>query len=118
LARYQYLHAGGLDIMDMHKNIGAAAIGRDEAISTIRVEEFNPPTRHAHYPIRISWLLAYADDVGATSRSLHSLHAIPGARDCQPSSPSLQAWRNWLEISPGWSARRRKNRIAVRWRAG
>jgi hypothetical protein len=48
LARYQYLRAGGLDIADMHKNIGAAAIGRDEAISTIRVEEFNPPTRHAH----------------------------------------------------------------------
>jgi hypothetical protein len=32
LARYQYLHAGGLDVVDMHKNIGAAAIGRDEAI--------------------------------------------------------------------------------------
>jgi hypothetical protein len=48
LARYEYLHAGGLDIVDMHKNIGAAAIRRDEAISTSRVEELNPPTRHAH----------------------------------------------------------------------
>jgi hypothetical protein len=47
LARYQYLHAGGLDVVDMDKNIGATAIGRDEAISTIRVEEFHPPTRHA-----------------------------------------------------------------------
>jgi hypothetical protein len=27
---------------------------------------------------RISWLLTYADDFGATSRSLQSLHAIPG----------------------------------------
>jgi hypothetical protein len=43
LARYQYLHACGLDVVDMHKNIGAAAIGRDEAISAIRVEEFDRP---------------------------------------------------------------------------
>jgi hypothetical protein len=27
LARYQYVHAGGLDVVDMHKNIGAAVIG-------------------------------------------------------------------------------------------
>jgi hypothetical protein len=48
LARYQYLHAGGLNVVDMHKNIGAAAIERDEAISAIRVEEFDPPNWHAH----------------------------------------------------------------------
>jgi hypothetical protein len=30
----------------MHKNIGAAVIGRDKAISAICVEEFDPPTRH------------------------------------------------------------------------
>src|SRR5262249_27767508 len=30
----------------MHKNIGAAAIGRDKAISAICVEEFDPPTWH------------------------------------------------------------------------
>ena len=40
LACYQYLHAGGLDVVDMHKNIGAAVIGRDKAISAI---EFDPP---------------------------------------------------------------------------
>jgi hypothetical protein len=49
----QYLHAGGLDVVDMHKNIGAAVIGRDEAISTIRVEEFDPPTWHVHYCNRL-----------------------------------------------------------------
>src|SRR5262249_27291256 len=32
----------------MHKNIGAAAIGRDKAISAICVEEFDPPTWDAH----------------------------------------------------------------------
>src|SRR6516165_5414615 len=31
----------------MHKNIGAAVIGRDKAISAICVEEFDPPTWHA-----------------------------------------------------------------------
>jgi hypothetical protein len=35
-ACYQYLHAGGLDVVDMHKNIGAAVIGRDKALSAIR----------------------------------------------------------------------------------
>jgi len=44
--RTQYLHAGGLDVVDMHKNIGAAVIGSDKAISAICVEEFDPPTRH------------------------------------------------------------------------
>jgi hypothetical protein len=39
---------GGLDVADMHQNIGAAAIGRDKAISTICVEEFDSPTWHAH----------------------------------------------------------------------
>jgi len=43
LAWYQYLHAGGLDVVDMHKNIGAAVIGRDKAMSAICVEEFDPP---------------------------------------------------------------------------
>src|SRR5262249_48019916 len=32
---------------DMHKNIGAAVIGRDKAICAIRVEEFDPPTWYA-----------------------------------------------------------------------
>src|SRR5262249_20289122 len=31
----------------MHKNIGAAVIGRDKAICAIRVEEFDPPTWYA-----------------------------------------------------------------------
>jgi len=44
---YEYLHACGLDVVDMHKNIGAAVIGRDKAISAICVEEFDPPTWHA-----------------------------------------------------------------------
>src|SRR5262249_3161707 len=48
LVRHQCLQAGGLDVVDMHKNIGAAAIGRDKAISAICVEEFDPPTWHAH----------------------------------------------------------------------
>ena len=43
-----YLHAGGLDVVDMHKNIGAAAIRRDKAVSAICVVEFDPPTWHAH----------------------------------------------------------------------
>ena len=34
-----------LDVVDMHKNIGAAVIGRDKAISAICVEEFDPPPR-------------------------------------------------------------------------
>jgi hypothetical protein len=48
MARYQCLHAGGLDVVDMHKNIGATVIGRDKAISAICVEEFDPSTCHAH----------------------------------------------------------------------
>src|SRR5262249_61815114 len=32
----------------MHKNIRATDIGRDKAISAIWVEEFDPPTWHAH----------------------------------------------------------------------
>jgi hypothetical protein len=48
LPRYQYLHPGGLDIVHMHKNIGAAAIGCDKAISAISVEEFYPPIWHTH----------------------------------------------------------------------
>src|SRR5262245_3192930 len=47
LACYQHLHAGGLDVVDMHKNIGAAAIGRDKPISAICVEEFDPSTWHS-----------------------------------------------------------------------
>jgi len=49
LACHQYLHAGGLDVVDMHKNIGAAAIGSDKAISAICVEEFDPPTWHCSF---------------------------------------------------------------------
>src|SRR5262245_42409420 len=49
LACYQHLHAGGLDVVDMHKNIGAAVIGRDKAISAICVEEFDPATWHAQF---------------------------------------------------------------------
>src|SRR5262249_53967442 len=30
----------------MHKNVGAAVIGRDKAISAICVEKFDPPTWH------------------------------------------------------------------------
>src|SRR5262249_10937203 len=52
LVRHQCLHAGGFDVVDMHKNIGAAAIGRDKAISAIRVEEFDPPSWHAINPIQ------------------------------------------------------------------
>src|SRR5262249_40112112 len=53
LACHQYLHAGGLDVVDMHKNIGAATIGSDKAISAICVEEFNPPTWHCSFnPIK------------------------------------------------------------------
>jgi hypothetical protein len=40
---------GGLDVVDMHKNIGAAAIGSDKAISAICVEEFDPPTWHCSF---------------------------------------------------------------------
>src|SRR5215467_7561768 len=40
------VHAGGLDVVDMHKNIGAAATGSDKAISAICVEEFDPPSWH------------------------------------------------------------------------
>jgi hypothetical protein len=47
LACYEYLHACGLDVVDMDKNIGATVIGRDKAISAICVEEFDPPTWHA-----------------------------------------------------------------------
>jgi hypothetical protein len=32
--------------VDMHENVGAPAIGRDEAISAICVEEFDAPSRH------------------------------------------------------------------------
>jgi hypothetical protein len=46
LACFQYLHAGGLDVVDMHKNIGPTAVGSDKAISAICVEEFDPPTGH------------------------------------------------------------------------
>jgi hypothetical protein len=48
LACYEYLHACGLDIVDMDKNIRATVIGRDKAISAICVEEFDPPSWHAH----------------------------------------------------------------------
>jgi hypothetical protein len=34
LARHQCLHAGGFDVVDMHKNIGAAIIKQDEAKSS------------------------------------------------------------------------------------
>src|SRR5262249_19549318 len=34
-------------VVDMHKNIGAAAIGHDEAKSPICIEEFDPPSWHA-----------------------------------------------------------------------
>jgi hypothetical protein len=47
LACYKYLHACGLDVVDMDKNIRATVIGRDKAISAICVEEFDPPTWHA-----------------------------------------------------------------------
>jgi hypothetical protein len=46
LPRHQYLHAGRLNVMHMHKNIGAAAIGCDKAISAIFVEEFDPSIGH------------------------------------------------------------------------
>ena len=43
LACYQYLHAGGFDIVDMHKNIGVAVIRQDEANSAIWIEGFYSP---------------------------------------------------------------------------
>jgi len=46
LPRHQCLHASGLDIMDVHKDIGAAVIRQDEAKSAICVEEFDPPSWH------------------------------------------------------------------------
>jgi hypothetical protein len=46
LTRNQCLHARGFDIVDMHENIGPAAIGHDKAISAIFVKEFDAPTRH------------------------------------------------------------------------
>src|SRR5262249_16259378 len=47
VVRHQYLHAGAFDVVDMHKNIGAAAVGRDETKSAICIEEFDPPSWHA-----------------------------------------------------------------------
>jgi hypothetical protein len=38
--------AVGPGLVDMHENIGAPVIGRDETISAICVEEFDPPTCH------------------------------------------------------------------------
>jgi hypothetical protein len=35
--------------MDMHKNIGTSAIGRDKAESAIRVEEFHLSTWHSYF---------------------------------------------------------------------
>src|SRR5262245_31896234 len=46
LACYQCLHACGLDGSDMNEDIGTAAVGRDEAISAICIEEFDPPSCH------------------------------------------------------------------------
>jgi hypothetical protein len=51
LARYQHFHAGGLNLVDMHENIGAAVIGQDEAKSAICVEEFDPSGWHFWLPI-------------------------------------------------------------------
>src|SRR5262245_36840410 len=68
LACYQYLHAGGLDVVDMHKNVGAAVIGRDKAISAICIEEFDPPTLHVQL-IR-SQRSAPRPAVGTTGRGL------------------------------------------------
>jgi hypothetical protein len=42
----QCLHARGFDLVDMHEDIGPAAIGHDKAISAIFVKEFDAPTRH------------------------------------------------------------------------
>jgi hypothetical protein len=54
LARHQCLHAGGFDVVDMHKNIGAAIIRQDEAKPAICVEELHPTSWHflvAFHPI-------------------------------------------------------------------
>src|SRR5262249_14140968 len=52
LVRHQSLHAGDFDVVDMHKNIGAALIREDEAKSAICIEEFDPPSWHAINPIQ------------------------------------------------------------------
>jgi hypothetical protein len=48
LACYQYLHAGGLDVVNMHKNIEAAAIGRDKAKRCQRSERLQFPALSHH----------------------------------------------------------------------
>src|SRR5262249_948154 len=53
----KHLHASGLDFVDMHKNIGAAIIGRDKPISAIRVEEFDASSWHAVNPIHRAGIL-------------------------------------------------------------
>src|SRR5262249_7374217 len=57
LACDKHLHASGLDFVDMHKNIGAAIIGRYKPISAIRVEEFDAPSWHAVNPIHRAGIL-------------------------------------------------------------
>ena len=48
------LHAGGFDVVDMHKNIGAAIIRQDEAKPAICVEKLHSASWHflvAFHPI-------------------------------------------------------------------
>jgi hypothetical protein len=47
-----FVKAGGLDVVDMHKNIGATIIRQDEAKSAICVEELHPASWHAVKPIQ------------------------------------------------------------------
>jgi hypothetical protein len=54
LARHQCLYAGGFDLVEMHKNIGAAIIRQDEDKPAICVEEPHPASWHfliAFHPI-------------------------------------------------------------------
>ena len=82
LACHQYLHAGGLGVVDMHKNIGAAAIGSDKAISAICVEEFDPPTWHCSFnPIQ---------------RTANAPTRLTGRSLAQRAAPSALAERAYL----------------------
>src|SRR5262245_407322 len=77
----------------MHKNIRAAVIGRDKAISAIWVEEFDPPTWHAHL-IRLQRTVSAPDPprrrATATDRGLAHALRLFGTKRVMPERVILQ----------------------------
>jgi hypothetical protein len=88
LACYQYLHAGGLDVVDMHKNIGAAVIGRDKAICAIRRRVLQEQLRSAGSaesrchcaPLRTSVVVHLDAPAEKRSSQPGSKHFLPARR--------------------------------------